>query len=112
MKFTLALLILGCAMIGAEAKSAEASHILVKDESKCKELMESIKGGSVAFADAAKEHSTCPSGKSGGSLGEFGPGQMVPEFDEVIWSAPLNEVQGCTKTQFGYHLILVTKRTD
>ena len=38
--------------------------------------------------------------------------QMVKEFDAVIWKAPLNEVQGCTKTQFGYHLILVTARDD
>ena len=106
MKFTLALLILGCAMIGAEAKSAEASHILVKDESKCKELMESIKGGSVAFADAAKEHSTCPSGKSGGSLGEFGPGMMQKPFEDASFSLEVGEISGVVESDSGLHIIL------
>ena len=61
-------------------------------------------------AELAQQHSTCPSGKQGGDLGEFGPGQMVKEFDEVVFSAPLNEVQGPVKTQFGYHLLEVTSR--
>jgi len=94
----------------ASAVSAEASHILVKEEAKCESLKEDLLAGKMEFADAAKEFSTCPSGKKGGSLGKFGPGQMVKEFDAVVWKAPLNEVQGCTKTQFGYHLILVTSR--
>ena len=50
------------------------------------------------------------SGREGGNLGEFGPGQMVPEFDTVVFSAPVGKVQGPVKTQFGYHLIEVTKR--
>ena len=54
----------------------------------------------------------CKPGKSGGSLGEFGPGQMVKEFDTVVFSAPIGEVQGPVKTQFGYHLILIESRTD
>ena len=58
------------------------------------------------------EHSSCPSGLEGGSLGEFGPGQMVAEFDAVVFSAALNEVQGPVKTQFGYHLLEVTSRED
>merc|ERR1719409_2081541 len=95
-----------------DAKTAEASHILVKDEAKCNELKEEIGNDATKFAESAKTHSTCPSGKSGGSLGSFGPGQMVAEFDKVVFSAPVNEVQGCVKTQFGYHLILITKRTD
>ena len=60
----------------------------------------------------AMEHSKCPSGKSGGDLGTFGPGQMVKEFDEIVFSANLNEIQGPVKTQFGYHLVEVTSRTD
>jgi peptidyl-prolyl cis-trans isomerase C len=52
----------------------------------------------------------CPSGKSGGDLGEFSPGMMVPEFDKVVFSAEVGKVQGPVKTQFGYHLILITKR--
>ena len=58
------------------------------------------------------EHSSCPSGLQGGDLGEFGPGQMVAEFDAVVFSANLNEVQGPVKTQFGYHLLEVTERTE
>merc|ERR1712205_194078 len=61
----------------------------------------------------AKEHSTCPSGKSGGSLGEFGPGQMVKEFNDVVFTTgKVGKVDGPVKTQFGYHLILITKRGD
>ena len=64
------------------------------------------------FGDVAREHSTCPSGRRGGDLGSFGPGQMVKEFDTVVFSASLNEVQGPVQTQFGYHLLEVTSRTD
>jgi peptidyl-prolyl cis-trans isomerase C len=50
--------------------------------------------------------------RRGGDLGSFGPGQMVKEFDTVVFSANLNEVQGPVQTQFGYHLLEVTSRTD
>lgn len=90
---------------------AEARHILVDSEELCEELKTVIEAGA-DFAEVAKEHSTCPSGASGGDLGSFGPGAMVPEFDQVVFSAPLNEVQGPVKTQFGYHLLEVTSRTD
>merc|ERR1711865_764374 len=95
----------------ADAKSAEASHILVKDEAKANELKAEIEGGA-DFAELAAKHSTCPSGKSGGSLGEFGPGQMVPEFDKVVFSGEIKKVLGPIKTQFGHHLIWITKRSD
>ncbi|MEE2872213.1 MAG: peptidylprolyl isomerase, partial [Candidatus Latescibacterota bacterium] len=74
-------------------------------------LKTQIEGGT-DFTDVAKEHSTCPSGKSGGDLGSFGKGQMVPEFDAVIFSEELNVVHGPVQTQFGYHLIEITSRTD
>eukprot|EP00658_Telonema_sp_P-2_P077172 TRINITY_DN691_c0_g1_i1.p4 TRINITY_DN691_c0_g1~~TRINITY_DN691_c0_g1_i1.p4 ORF type:complete len:117 (+),score=44.85 TRINITY_DN691_c0_g1_i1:239-589(+) len=99
----------------AAARSAAASHILVASETQCNELKTSIGAAAdpvAAFAEAAKEHSTCPSGKQGGSLGTFGPGQMVPEFDKVVFSGELNTVLGPVKTQFGHHLILITERTD
>lgn len=88
---------------------ASARHILVDSEAQCAELKQQISDGA-DFADLAKQHSSCPSGKQGGGLGEFGPGQMVPEFDKVVFSAPVNEVQGPVKTQFGYHLLEVTAR--
>ena len=91
--------------------TAAARHILVSTDEECQALKDQIEGGA-DFADLAKEHSSCPSGKEGGALGEFGPGQMVPEFDSVVFSAALAAVQGPVKTQFGYHLLEVTSRTE
>lgn len=90
---------------------AAARHILVSTEEQCKDLKEQIANGA-DFAELAQQHSSCPSGKQGGALGTFGPGQMVKEFDEVVFSAPVGEVQGPVKTQFGYHLVEVTMRND
>ena len=89
---------------------ARARHILVSTEEACNKLKTEIEGGG-DFVAAAKEHSTCPSGKQGGDLGEFGPGQMVKEFDTVVFSGDLNTVHGPVKTQFGYHLLEITSRT-
>ena len=88
---------------------ASARHILVSDQAKAEQLKSELADGA-DFAALAREHSSCPSGKQGGELGRFGPGQMVPEFDQVVFSAPVNEVQGPVKTQFGYHLLEVTER--
>ena len=90
---------------------ATARHILVADEAKCNELKSEIEAGA-DFAEVAKKNSTCPSSRDGGNLGSFGPGQMVKEFDTVVFSAPINVVQGQVKTQFGYHLLEVTSRQD
>jgi len=90
---------------------ASARHILVSTEEKCNELKAAIEGGA-DFAQVARENSSCPSSRDGGNLGEFGRGQMVREFDEVVFSAPVNVVQGPVKTQFGYHLLEVTSRQD
>lgn len=93
------------------AKKASARHILVASEQACIDLKTQIEQGA-DFAELARAHSQCPSGRSGGELGEFGPGMMVPEFDRVVFSAPVNEVQGPVQTQFGYHLLEVTSRTE
>ncbi len=90
---------------------ASARHLLVDTEAQCLEIKAKIEGGA-DFAAMAKEHSNCPSKRDGGDLGEFGRGMMVPEFDQVVFSAPLNAVQGPVKTQFGYHLLEVTARTE
>ena len=90
---------------------ASARHILVATEDECNNLKKEIEAGT-SFADAAAKHSKCPSGKSGGDLGEFGRGQMVPEFDEVVFTGEIGKTLGPVKTQFGYHLIEVTKRSD
>ncbi|MBX9894486.1 MAG: peptidylprolyl isomerase [Nitrosomonas sp.] len=90
---------------------ASARHILVKTEEQCHNLKAEIENGA-DFGTLAQQHSLCPSGKQGGELDEFGRGQMVKEFDTVVFSAPVGEVQGPVKTQFGYHLVEVTQRDD
>jgi len=89
---------------------ASARHILVDDKENCAALKSRIEAGE-NFADIAREHSSCPSGQQGGDLGEFRPGQMVKEFDQVVFSAELGKVHGPVQTQFGYHLIEITQRT-
>ena len=112
---------------------ARARHILVDTSEACQQLKDEIQGGA-DFADLARAHSSCPSGSRGGDLGgpvrtsgedlggpredlggdlgEFGRGEMVKDFDEVVFSAPVGEVQGPVKTDFGYHLLEVTHRDD
>lgn len=89
---------------------AVASHILVSTEAEALELKAQIEDGA-SFAELARQHSSCPSGRSGGSLGQFSQGDMVPEFDAVIFSdLPLGQVSDPVRTQFGYHLIEVQQR--
>ena len=89
---------------------ASARHILVDSEDKCQQLKTEIAGGA-SFEDLAKQHSSCPSGQQGGALGEFGPGQMVKEFDTVVFNEAVGEVHGPVKTQFGFHLLEITARS-
>ncbi|MCH2204814.1 MAG: peptidylprolyl isomerase [Lentisphaerales bacterium] len=89
---------------------ASARHILVDNEEVCLELKKEIEGG-VDFAEVAKGNSLCPSGAQGGELGTFGPGQMVKEFDQVVFNGEVGKVLGPVKTQFGYHLLEVTSRS-
>lgn len=89
---------------------ASARHILVPTKETCEDLKAQIEAGA-DFAAVAREHSRCPSGKQGGDLGEFSPGQMVREFDEVVFSRELGKIHGPIKTQFGYHLVEITSRT-
>ncbi|MBQ9951220.1 MAG: peptidylprolyl isomerase [Clostridia bacterium] len=93
-------------------ETVSASHILVEDEARANELMAKIQSGEVSFEDCAKECSSCPSGQAGGSLGEFGHGQMVPEFDEACFSMEVGELRGPVKTQFGYHIIRLDGKKD
>lgn len=92
-------------------ETVNAKHILVETEEKAKEIAEKIKNG-MAFEDAAKEFSTCPSKQNGGSLGSFGRGQMVPEFEKAAFELELGIVSEPVKTQFGYHLIKVEDKNE
>ena len=90
---------------------ATARHILVETRDKCEDIKRQIEAGA-DFSELAREHSKCPSGRKGGELGEFSPGQMVKEFDDVVFTAEVGKVHGPVKTQFGFHLIEITSRTD
>jgi len=90
---------------------ATAKHLLVDNETICKEILTEIESGQKTFEEAAAEYSSCPSGMEGGDLGSFSPGMMVKEFDKVVFSAEINKIYGPVKTQFGYHLLMVTSLT-
>lgn len=87
------------------ANHAKASHILVKTEQEAKEILARIQRGE-SFEKIASEKSLCPSRKKGGSLGEFGRGQMVREFEQAVFNAKKGQIVLC-KTQFGWHVIRV-----
>ncbi len=89
---------------------ASARHILVGTQKECESIKKQIEDGA-DFAELATKHSKCPSGQKGGDLGEFSSGQMVEEFDKVVFSEEVNKVHGPVKTQFGFHLIEITSRT-
>lgn len=89
---------------------ATARHILVASEQVCEDLKKQIEGGA-DFGAVARQHSLCPSGRDGGDLGAFGPGQMVPEFDRAVFTGEVGVVQGPIRTQFGFHLLEVTSLT-
>ncbi|MBI5046229.1 peptidylprolyl isomerase [Candidatus Micrarchaeota archaeon] len=84
-----------------------ASHILVNDEGTARKVKAEIDSGA-SFAQMAKKWSTCPSKAQGGDLGFFGKGQMVKEFETAAFSLPVGIVSQPIKTEFGYHLIVVT----
>ena len=86
-----------------------ASHILVKDEMQAQKLKLEIKSYD-DFEQLAKIYSECPSGQKGGYLGCFGRKQMVKEFEKAAFDGNIGEVIGPVKTQFGYHLIWVTRK--
>ncbi len=91
---------------------ASARHILVKSEADAKRIIAELDKGA-DFAKIAKEESIDPgSSAKGGDLGEFGPGQMVPEFEKAVFSADVGEIVGPVKTEFGYHIIEVQKKTE
>ena len=96
-----------------QGETVNASHILVDSEEKAREIYASIIAGEKSFEDAAKEYSSCPSKENGGNLGDFGKGQMVPEFDKAVFEMEVGEITAePVKTQFGYHLIKLISKSD
>ena len=105
-------------------ESVTAQHILVKTEeadteeakaekkAQIDKIRADIIAGTVTFEDAASAHSDCPSKAQGGSLGTFGKGQMVPEFEVAAFSQDVDEVGDVVETQFGYHIIKVSEHNE
>lgn len=87
----------------------KASHILVETEEEAIKLREEILSGT-SFEDVAAEHSLCPSGARGGDLGFFGRGQMVKEFETAAFDLNVGEISDPVRTNFGWHLIVVTDK--
>lgn len=83
---------------------ASARHILVKTREQAEKLKNQLDDGA-DFGLLAKKHSTCPSGKKGGDLGEFRPSQMVKAFDDVVFKKEVLKVHDPVKTIFGFHWI-------
>jgi peptidyl-prolyl cis-trans isomerase C len=88
-----------------------ASHILVKDKRLADELLRRIKQGA-SFEAIAREHSTDSTKSRGGDLGWFGPGKMVPAFEEACKRLSSGSVSDVVSTSFGYHIIKLTGRKD
>ena len=94
-------------------ENVNASHILVDSEEKANEILAKINAGEISFEDAASEYSSCPSKANGGNLGDFGRGQMVPEFDTAVFEMAEGEITSTpVKTQFGYHLIKLNAKNE
>ncbi|MBL9153074.1 MAG: peptidylprolyl isomerase [Verrucomicrobiales bacterium] len=108
-----------------QAEAVHASHILVSTQgitdeaelAKKKAAAEGLRAQLIEkkgenFADLAKAHSDCPSKAQGGDLGEFGRGQMVPEFEKAAFAQEIGAVGEMVQTQFGWHIIKVTEKKE
>lgn len=104
-------------------ENATASHILISVEADASDEDKAAKRAELEairtqilegadFAEMASEHSSCPSKAQGGDLGEFTRGRMVPEFEQAAFSQPIGEVGEIVETQFGFHLVKVTARSE
>lgn len=86
------------------APEFNASHILVETLEEAQAIKAELSSGT-DFANLAKEKSTGPSGPSGGALGWFGAGEMVPEFEETVVNLSVGDISEPVQTQFGWHVV-------
>ena len=98
-------------VVSKNAKVADSEKAALDKIKSLKTELDKAKDVPAKFAELAKANSACPSSAKGGDLGEFTRGQMVPEFDKAAFTLPVGTVSEPVKTQFGYHLVLVTKKT-
>ena len=94
----------------APQEMVSANHILVDTREDADAIREQIVSGATSFEDAARARSKCPSAPQGGDLGQFGRGQMVPEFEQACFALQEGEISQPVKTQFGWHLIRLNRR--
>ena len=100
----------------AVVNKVQAMHILVPTEQEAIQIRKEIMQGQSQqeifnnFMNAAKKYSKCPSGSSGGILGWFGRGDMVPEFEKAAFELPAGEVSQPVKTAYGWHLIYIISK--
>ena len=93
-------------------KEANASHILVKTREEAISIIEKLNKQSI-FSELARIHSTGPSGKNGGELGWFAPGQMVKGFENATFALKKGETtQEPVETKFGFHIIKLNDIRD
>ena len=93
--------------------TAAALHILVRTEKEALQLLGLLKkANGKNFATLARKYSICPSARKGGDLGEFRRGQMVKQFDDVVFKKDILTIHGPVNTRFGYHLIKTLYRND
>lgn len=86
-------------------------HILVDNEAQAEEVKSQIIDGKITFEEAASKYSSCPSKNNGGEIGYFKRGMMSAEFDKAAFSLSMNEISKPVKTQYGYHILVVTDKT-
>ena len=96
----------------AQPAQVEASHILVETKEKAAEVAAKLADGG-DFAELAKEHSTdTATAANGGELGAFGTGEMAAEFEEAAFNMAVNEISEPVETEYGFHIIKVTSKTE
>ncbi|WP_049693125.1 peptidylprolyl isomerase [Planococcus versutus] len=95
-----------------QASTVEANHIVVETQEQADKVKAKLDEGG-DFAKLAAEYSTDTSNaENGGALGEFGIGEMAPEFEEAAFSMKADEISEPVKTDFGFHIIQVTNKTE
>ena len=92
-------------------ETVNASHILVATAEEAADIRARIVAGELTFEEAAAQYSSCPSKAEGGNLGDFGHGQMVPEFETAAFAMEEGAISEPVQTQFGFHLIRLNSKS-
>lgn len=101
------LLFAGNMALAYDCAEVRAEHILVKTKAEAQQIENLLDKRGTNFEELAKQYSLCPSGKNGGDLGYFKPGQMVFEFEQAAFHMAIGEISEPVRTQFGWHIIKV-----